>query len=89
MSGGDSATFGYFVNPGKFLDLDHVREKGLNLARRPTGGGIIFHLWDMAFSVIVPAHCPEFSMNTLDNYAFVNCVVLEAVGEFAGLVCRH
>src|SRR4029078_7336771 len=60
-----SATFGHFIDPGQFLNLDRVIQKGLQLARRPTGGGIIFHLWDMAFSVLVPSHLPEFSLNTL------------------------
>jgi lipoate-protein ligase A len=76
----DSATYGHFVNPSKFLKPHH----GLELARRPTGGGIVFHMWDMAFSVLVPAECPEFSGNTLENYAFVNRAVLGAVKQFLG-----
>jgi lipoate-protein ligase A len=36
----------------------------------------------MAFSVLVPAHLSEYSTNTLDNYAFVNCAVREAVRDF-------
>lgn len=79
---GDSATYGYFMDPAKWLNMNQVKLKSLSLAKRPTGGGIIFHLWDMAFSVLVPAHCPEFSLNTLDNYVFVNSAVLAAVKEF-------
>ena len=36
----------------------------------------------MAFSVLVPANCPEFSTNTLDNYAFINNAVLASVKKF-------
>lgn len=79
---GDCATYGYFVDPEKYLNLEGVKRRGLNLARRPTGGGIVFHIWDMAFSLVIPASCPEFSLNTLHNYAFVNRVVLGAVKEF-------
>ncbi len=79
---GDSATYGYFTRPSDFLRLDRARGLSLELAQRPTGGGIIFHLWDMAFSAIVPSHCPEFSMNTLENYAFVNHIVLACIKEF-------
>ncbi len=80
---GDSATFGYFAHPEKLLNLEQVNKKGLNLARRPTGGGMIFHLWDMAFSIIVPAHSLHFSLNTLDNYAYVNRIVLQVIEEFS------
>ncbi len=79
---GDSATHGYFTDPSKLLNLDNAQRLSLNLARRPTGGGLVFHIWDMAFSVLVPAFCPEFSMNTLENYAFVNQAVLSSVKEF-------
>lgn len=78
----DSATYGYFVQPSQFINMDQAFAKGLSLARRPTGGGIIFHIWDMAFSLLIPAHLPEYSINTLENYAFVNDAVLQAIQEF-------
>jgi lipoate---protein ligase len=81
---GDSATYGYFTRPSHFLRVEHAERCGLQLVRRPTGGGIIFHMWDMAFSVLVPVHCPEFSMGTLENYAFINNAVLASVKEFLG-----
>ena len=42
----------------------------------------MFHLWDLAFSVAVPADFAGVTMNTLDNYEFVNRRVLRAVEEF-------
>ena len=79
-----SATFGYFVKPEELLNLSEAAKRGLDLARRPTGGGVVFHLWDLAFSVLVPAKSGLFSMNTLDNYHLVNRVVKEVVKEFIG-----
>lgn len=75
----DSATYGYFIDPYTVLDAHAVQRCGLQLAKRPTGGGIIFHLWDVAFSILVPAAHPNFSLNTLDNYAFINNIVAEAI----------
>lgn len=80
-----SVTYGYFTNPAQLLNLEAVKALELDLARRPTGGGIVFHLFDMAFSIVVPSHAPQFSTNTLDNYAWVNQAVLQSVNIFLGV----
>lgn len=77
-----SVTYGHFIDPQKFFCLKSVSKEGLSLARRPTGGGIIFHLWDFAFSALVPSHSPFFSQNTLENYALINLAVRDALQEF-------
>jgi lipoate---protein ligase len=76
-----SATFGYFADPAKHLDLEKAKSRGLGLGRRPTGGGIVFHIWDFAFSFLMPSAHPAFSLTTLENYRFVNEAVLKAVGS--------
>lgn len=81
---GDCATHGYFTNPADYLHLSEVEASGLHLARRPTGGGIIFHLTDFAFSLLVPAAHPHFSLNTLDNYAYINRKIAQAIGRLTG-----
>ncbi|MCH9627225.1 MAG: Octanoyltransferase LipM [Chlamydiales bacterium] len=75
----DAATYGHFTQPEVFLNLEAAHAHGLDLAKRPTGGGIIFHNCDFAFSVLMPATHPAFSSNPLDNYAFVNNRVMEAI----------
>jgi lipoate-protein ligase A len=76
-----SATFGYFIDP-----KEHLRQSSkIDLARRPTGGGILFHIWDLAFSFLMPAEHPRFSQNTLENYQFVNNAVLQAVQSYFSL----
>jgi len=96
---GPSATYGHFIDLSKHLDLTKAADSRLALARRPTGGGIVFHIWDLAFSFLMPAGHRACSKNTLENYRFVNEVVLEAVQEKAMLIsedapsmtpeCRH
>jgi lipoate---protein ligase len=75
-------TYGYFTDPARHLDLEALQDHGLQKARRPTGGGIIFHLSDFAFSILIPASHPRFSLNTLDNYAFINEKVAAAAAHF-------
>ncbi len=82
----DSATYGHFIKLEDFVDIQKCKGKKINFAKRPTGGGIIFHISDWAFSVLVPASHPYFSDNTLKNYAFVNNFVIEAVTKFLGRV---
>lgn len=78
---GPSATYGHFIDPAKHLYLDASERLGLSFARRPTGGGIVFHIWDLAFSFLMPSGHRLFSENTLENYRFVNRVVLDAASE--------
>lgn len=79
-----SATYGHFIDPLTLLNPEGVKRRGLQLAKRPTGGGIVFHVCDFAFSVLVPADHPGCSLNTLENYAFVNRRVIEAIRAYTG-----
>ncbi len=80
----DSATYGHFTDPSKLLDLEAAQRYGLQLAKRPTGGGLLFHLTDFAFSVLIPATDPAYSTNTMENYATVNRIVEDVVRRFMG-----
>lgn len=79
---GPSATYGHFIDPYLFIDPERASTLGLQLARRPTGGGMIFHLADLAFSIVIPASHPGYSVNVLENYAFINHLVIETIKKF-------
>lgn len=78
------ATYGYFTTPSDLLNMDGVDKFQLQLGKRPTGGGVIFHVCDLAFSVLIPSSHPKFSLNTLENYALVNEAVIDAIMCFTG-----
>lgn len=84
---GAAATYGYFVKPENYLQMGGVAERSLTLAKRPTGGGIIFHLTDYAFSALVPASYIHYSTNTLENYSFINGIVARVLEKFIGSSC--
>lgn len=79
-----SLTYGFFAHPEKLLNLEAVEKHGFDLARRPTGGGVVFHVWDLAFSVLIPAESTLYSQNTLDNYELINQVIFTIVQNFIG-----
>ncbi|MDP1836841.1 MAG: hypothetical protein Q8K75_13065 [Chlamydiales bacterium] len=81
----NALTFGYFVDPTKYLRPLGLSTHRYQIARRPTGGGIIFHTYDLAFSVLLPSGHPHFSQNTLETYALINGAVLQAIRRFKGI----
>ncbi len=79
---GNSLTYGYFVDPLAHLIAAGLEKWEIHCARRPTGGGIIFHTNDLAFSLLLPASHPSFSHSTLANYAYINGIVLRVIERF-------
>ncbi len=80
--GEESATYGHFLSLETLIDRDEAKRRGVHFARRPTGGGLLFHRFDFAFSVLVPAAGRFFSLNTLANSHFINRAVKKAVQTF-------
>src|SRR5204862_5253060 len=68
-------SFGYF---GKFADVEnHVLQR--DLARRWTGGGIVFHGDDLTYSIVIPATEPAFSKSSSSIYERIHNALCDAL----------
>lgn len=74
-----SLTYGYFTKPEEGIDVEKALKAGFDMGRRPTGGGVLFHTHDLAFSVLIPKDHPLLTSNTLHNYLLINEMVKNAV----------
>ena len=75
-----SITHGYFIDPAKYIDLQAAMKHGIDIARRPTGGGLLFHMNDFVFTIAIPANHSRFYSQVLENYRWIN----ESVGHGIG-----
>lgn len=79
-----SATYGYFLKYEEFFHSQGLLKHQVDIAKRPTGGGIIFHCSDFAFSLLIPSSHPAYLSNTLDSYYSINTIVKQAIIHFLG-----
>lgn len=61
--------------------------KGSGGVKRPTGGGVTYHIADCPFSVGIPKGHPLFSYKSIENYQLIQTVVARVVWEWVGLSC--
>lgn len=80
-----SASYGYFTEPADYFNESVVKDLGIKLVRRPTGGGVIFHCNDWTLSLFLPCVHPCYAMATVDAYRYLNTLVGKALCK-AGLL---
>ncbi len=76
-----SFTFGVFIDPSRLMDQG-VYEKNFDFSKRPTGGGVLFHQWDFAFSCLVPKNHPAYLDDVISSYKYINERIVFALKEF-------
>lgn len=77
-----SLTYGLLMDPVDYLNLEALENKKITIAKRPTGGGALFHLWDMAFSVIIPVRFIAHIHATVDRYLLINTLTQKSLEPF-------
>lgn len=67
-----SVSFGYFQKfPAHLAD-------GYEVVRRPTGGGVVYHIEDTTYTVVVPPANALYAMKTTDAYGALHKAVAAA-----------
>ncbi|MDB6081003.1 MAG: hypothetical protein JWO53_275 [Chlamydiia bacterium] len=74
-------SYGHFIDPEKYLRKESIP---FELVKRPTGGGMLFHVEDFVFSVVLPSSHPRYVKNVLESYEFINEIVLQSVLQVCG-----
>lgn len=74
-----SVSFGYFQKfPAHLAD-------GYEVVRRPTGGGVVYHVEDTTYTVVVPPANALYAMKTTDAYCVLHKAVAAAFESQAAL----
>lgn len=76
-----SITYGHFISIDEHLDTGGLQEMGWSLAKRPTGGGILIHSWDLTFSLLIPSSSSFYKNQTLKSYSFINKIAAQALAS--------
>ncbi len=58
-----------------------ARAHGLDLVRRPTGGGAVLHGCDLTYSIALPRGCPGVPDSMRRSYAWIRDILLRGLRE--------
>jgi lipoate-protein ligase A len=63
-----AVSLGYFQDLEEEVDLDACRSRGVDLVRRISGGGAVFHCAEITYSLIIPLGHPLAGLSIMDSY---------------------
>jgi len=74
-------SIGYFQGVGEELDVDACGRQGVDIVRRITGGGAVFHQSELTYSIAIPEGHPLAPKSILDSYATICQGITAGLGE--------
>ena len=73
-----AVSIGYFQSLEEEVNVEKAKEMGVDLVRRITGGGAVYHKWELTYSIVLPP--PKGKI--LDSYKLIEKGLIEAFKIF-------
>jgi len=77
-----AVSIGYFQGIEQEVDLCRAKAEGVDVVRRLTGGGAVFHDKELTYSFIVPESMGLVSRNILESYGQICGFIIDGLRSF-------
>jgi lipoate-protein ligase A len=74
-------SFGYFQKMDDEVEVEACRMAKVDLIKRPTGGGMVVHGWDLTYTVVVGLDNPLIPREPINSYRIIGQCVVEALKD--------
>jgi len=77
---GPCISLGYTQKPEIELNLANCKKHGIEVVKRPTGGGIVFHNeHELTYSLVCAKDHPKLPKGMIESYKFISNIIIEAL----------
>jgi lipoate-protein ligase A len=79
---GPCISIGYTQKPELELNLANCKKYGIEVVKRPTGGGIVFHNeFEVTYSLVCALDDPKLPKGMIESYVFISKIIIEALNR--------